>query len=438
MAPPLAVAHPKRYRNDVDLVLGYAPGTIIADEVAEYRCVRAAEEVLLARYRRAGLDGLVNLMSLGDDCAVPEEFRGPEYRTRFLATKLLEERLDRLAKAHLGGDERHSTLAFTRTAAANLTALLALAPAGTTVPYLVCRYPSGDGSLGHGHPSIPRGAELARARAAIVTTVEALERLLDRERCALVAICPSYRGIMPEGLLEAACRLARRRGLPTFVDDASGARTRVVGDGQRRALDLGADLAITSCEKYGLFGPRAGLMVGRRDLMERIGAKMVILGTEARPSVVAAIVRCLEEYHPGRVARLYREWTEAHRELYEAGRPIFGERLLFKEYNGVILPAEAVLEIAMERAGLDATDLAPVDASMALAMLLLRRHGYLTVTALHYPGASKVLALQRTFEAARRLPAATIVAAVDRALDELAAALADRGALERILFGPPD
>lgn len=434
----VAVTHPKRYRNDVDVVLGYAPGTIIADEVAEYRCVRAAEAILLAHYRRAGLDGLVNLMSLGDDCAVPDEFRAPEYNTRFLGAKLLEERLDRLAKAHLGGDARHATLTFTRTAAANLTALLALAPAGTTVPYLVCLYPSGGGRIGHGHPSIPRGAELARARSAIVTTVEDLERVLDRERCALVTICPSYRGIMAEAMIEAACRLAQRRGLPTFVDDASGARTRVVGDGQRRALDLGADIAITSCEKYGLFGPRAGLMVGRRDLMQRIGAKMVILGTEARPSVVAAIVRCLEEYRPERVARLYQEWTASHREIYEAGRLIFGERLLFQAYNGVVLPAEAVLEIAMERAGIEATDLAPVDASMALAMLLLRRHGYMTVTALHYPGASKVLALQRTFESARRVPAATIIAALDRAFDALAAALPDRAALERILFGPPD
>ena len=38
---------------------------------------------------------------------------------------------------------------------------------------------------------------------------------------------------------------------------------------QAETLELGADYGITSCDKAGLGGPRAGLMVGRPDLVER-------------------------------------------------------------------------------------------------------------------------------------------------------------------------
>src|ERR1700730_10982847 len=99
----------KRYPNKVDPILGYAPGIILSDEVADYRSFRAAEAILVHRYREKGLASLHNIMMLVDNCRLPEYFKGPEYEERHLSNALVEERLDRLAKLHLGGDEHFAT-----------------------------------------------------------------------------------------------------------------------------------------------------------------------------------------------------------------------------------------------------------------------------------------------------------------------------------------
>ena len=427
----------KRYPNAIDPVLGYAPGTILVDDLADFKSVRAAEDVLLARYRKEGFDGVKNVMMLSDNCAVPEWFSGPEYQERYLANKLAEERLDGLAKAHMGGDDRFGVMAFTRTTAANLTIVLALAEPDSVVPYLVPKYPK-PGFKGHGHPSIPRAIELARARTEVVVDLDELRRVVERGPVSLITVCPSYRGIIPEAFTRGACELGHARGIPVFVDDASGARLRTVGEGQGRAMDLGADVTVTSCEKYGLTGPRAAVVVARRDLLDRIGAKAAVLGTEARPSVTAAIVRCFEEWTPERGAAIYADWERRHRPLYEAMRAAFGERVQWKPYGGVWLMPEDTLEIAMERAGLDETPFAPVDAATVLAMILLRRHGYMTLPALHYPGASKSLTIHMAQPAAQKLTTDEIVRAIDEAFTGLAAMLPSRARMEAMLFGGPD
>lgn len=427
----------KRYPNAIDPVLGYAPGTILTDDLADYRSVLAAEEVLLYRYKKEGLDGVKNVMMLVDNCSLPDYFRGSAYEERYLASKLSEERLEALVKAHLGGDESFSVSAFNRTTAANLTVVLALARPGTAVPYVVPKYPK-PGFKGHGHPSIPRAVELAPAHCPIVVTLEELRAVVDRSEVSLIAVCPSYRGVIAEEITRGACQLGRSRGIPVFVDDASGARIRTIGERQARAVDLGADVVVTSCEKYGLNGPRAAVVVGRKELMVRIGAKAAILGTEARPSVVAAIVRCLEEFTPERGAAIYRDWEERHRALFEAMRKVFGDRVSWKPYGGVWLLPEDILEIAMERAGLEETEFAPVDASTALAMILLRTRGYMTIPALHYPGASKSLTIHLAQPSAQRLTPHEITAAVDEAFTTLAMILTSREKMQAVLFGSPD
>src|SRR6516225_2548116 len=95
----------KRYPNDIDPILGYAPGRILTDSVMDYRSEQAAEAVLLHRYRTYGLAGIHNVMMLIDNCRLPDYFTGAAYQERYLSQKLSEERLDRLAKIHMGGDD---------------------------------------------------------------------------------------------------------------------------------------------------------------------------------------------------------------------------------------------------------------------------------------------------------------------------------------------
>ena len=66
------------------------------------------------------------------------------------------------------------------------------------------------------------------------------------------------------------------------MDDASGARLRTVVYKQPRAMDMGADIVITSTDKL-MDGPRGGLMSGKSDIMIKIKSKAHQFGLEAQP-----------------------------------------------------------------------------------------------------------------------------------------------------------
>jgi len=103
------------------------------------------------------------------------------------------------------------------------------------------------------------------------------------------------------------------------------------------------------------------------------------------------------------------------------------------------LRGEDILEVARERAGGVTAPLVPIEATAALAMLLLRDHGVLTV---HFagmpPGTSALLVKFVPPETVRRLGGAPVFArAVDDSLDRLAALVGSAAAVRALLFGQP-
>ena len=436
------------YPHEMEPILGYTRGVIINSDVEEYKSVRAAEAVLVKWYEERGFDSLYNLMGLVDNCTLPDYFQGPEFEERYLATRLSEERLTPLASEHLGGDGEFRAAVFNRTTSAAVTVMAALAVPGTAVPYLAPPFPNPRPEWtikGQGHPCTARGIALAGADAPIIFSLRELEHILATENVSAVAICPHYRGILSEQELQQAIRLGNEAEVPVWVDDASGARSRVVLAGEARAIDMGADVVVTSCEKFALNGPRAGLVVGRNELMDRIGAKAMILGTEARPSVVAAVVRALEEWSPSDSVREAEARSEYAIQLHDLAREVIGDRASGRTTNpahGVedsfILAEEDVLEIAMERVGMTRCEFAPLDAVTVLGMILLRRNGYMTLPAFSYPGASKRLSISPVRRSDQESPEAKdLIDNLDAALDELAKVINNRGEMEKLLFGAP-
>ena len=71
-------------------------------------------------------------------------------------------------------------------------------------------------------------------------------------------------------------------------------------------------------------------------------------------------------------------------------------------------------------------------------MVLLRRYGYMTIPALHYPGASKSLMIHLAQPSAQTLAPKEIVAALDDAFTTVARIMRSREKLGVLLFGPPD
>ncbi|MBI2152171.1 MAG: hypothetical protein HYU24_00515 [Candidatus Rokubacteria bacterium] len=143
-------------------------------------------------------------------------------------------------------------------------------------------------------------------------------------------------------------------------------------------------------------------------------------------------MRSLEGYTPERVRAL----VDSTRQVAAALRAIFGRRLHETPVTAQLL-AEDVLELALERAGVSRPSIVPIEATAALAMLLLEDSGILTV---HFaglpPGTSSLLFKFIPPETLARFGGPDALAkAVDASLGRLASLVGDAEKIRRLLLG---
>src|SRR5262249_54611164 len=197
-----------------------------------------------------------------------------------------------LALTHLGGTaDKHDAMLFNRTTAATFAVHLTLVKPGDLVLGV---------SASYSHPTVVRSAAQAGAKFVDTTSVDAFADALERDMPALVVVtrlAVSY-DLLPLGALLRIVDLARARGVPVYVDDAGGARVGPAMFDQPRMLELGVDVGATGLDKYGVIGPRLGLLGGRAGLVSKIRARAFEFGLEARPMLLPAAVPSLEGYRP--------------------------------------------------------------------------------------------------------------------------------------------
>ncbi len=403
----------------------YARGDFIRATRDDFAKLRHAWDTLRRRAQREGLDSIYNFSGL------ERRFDGPAQALAPLddeiAPALLSERLERLALDHLGGDpDRHAVAVFNRQTAAILAATLVMVAPGETVIGV---------SPTHSHPCILRAARRAGARFRDVVGAAGLERALGEDPkvglVALTRLAVSYEILGTEEIARIV-DLAHRAGARVLVDDAGGARVGPAVFDQPRTLELGVEVGSTGLDKYGTVGPRLGLLGGERELVDEIRALAFELGAEARPMLYPAVVRSLEQYDPERVRCLVETTRQVTKEL----KARFGNRVTETPVIAKLL-GEDILEMAMERAGLDTPPVKPIEATAGLAMILLRDYGVLTV---HFagvpPGTSAMLIKFVPPETLARFGgAARFAEAVDRSIDRLAEAIGDRATFAHLLYG---
>lgn len=148
-----------------------------------------------------------------------------------------------------------------------------------------------------------------------------------------------------------------------------------------------------------------------------------------------AVVRSLAQYRPERVRVLVATTKRVAAEL----KGLLGDRV-YETPVIAQLRGEDILELAMERAGLKGKPpIVPYEATAALAMLLLRDHGILTV---HFaglpPGTSALLIKFLPPETVRRFGGARALAqAFDSALDSLSMLIGSPAEIGQLLFNAP-
>lgn len=360
-----------RFGNQLSPGLPYARGSIISNTEDDLRKLRKAWRVVEQRINTGGADSVFNFSGLerylpmtAEDLAVADDE---------LAPALYLDRFRTVALGHLGGSlHLHDAALFNRLTAATVATHLTLVKPGDVVVGVAPTY---------SHPTVARAARLNGARFVDARGAEAFAEVLEREAevalVVLTRLAATY-DLLPLGEIRTVVRLAHEKGALVYADDAGGARVGPAIFDQPRMLELGVDVGATGLDKYGTIGPRLGLLGGEKALVARIYSRAVELGLEARPMLYPSVVRSLEQYTPDRVRAL----VTSTKEVAEALRGVVGERLHETPVTAQIR-AEDALEIAMERGGLAHPPIVPIEATAALAMLLLQDHGILTV---HFAG----------------------------------------------------
>jgi L-seryl-tRNA(Ser) seleniumtransferase len=410
-----------RFGNVFAPGLPYARGGILRSTEDDFRKLQRAQGVI----ERRGAERVFNFTGLerslpltADELAVADDELAPAlYGARFRT----------LALAHLGGaPDRHDAMLFNRLTAATFATHLTLVQAGDTVVGVSPTYT---------HPTVIRSAAQVGARFVEASGVSGLEAALAREpRVSLVVLtrlAVTY-DLLPLDDVSAVVRLAHAAGARVYADDAGGARVAPAIFGQPRMLEVGVDVGATGMDKYGTVGPRLGLLAGAADLVARIRARAYEFGLEARPMLYPAAVRSLADYRPERVRVL----VETTRTVGEAMQGVFGARVHLTPVTAQ-LRADDLLALAMERAGIGTPPIVPIEATAALAMLLLEDYGVITV---HFagmpPGTSSLLIKFVPPETLERFGGAEALAkAVDSSVDRLAALLREPKALRPLLLG---
>jgi L-seryl-tRNA(Ser) seleniumtransferase len=385
-------------------MLPYERGALLTGTPADFAKLRAAWRIVERRSRDGGVydfTGLVRSLDVGDTppFALDDE----------LAPALYGERLTELALEHLGGVQgRDDVFVANRTTAGLVAAMQVLVRPGARVVGVSPTYT---------HPAAVRAVQLAGGVFEEGGAVEEAELVL------LTRLAVTYDLLGDE-------ELQRDFGAPVFLDDAGGARVGPAVFGQPLALELNVEAAVTGLDKYGTTGPRLGLLAGRKALIAEIRARAIELGLEARPMLYPAVVRSLERYRPERV----RELVAATAALADALEERLGDWPT-RTPVAVKLEGAATLAEALRRAGLDEAPIVPIEATAALAMVLLRDHGILTVHFAAVPPGTAALLLKfvppETLE--RFGGPAAFARAVDESLDEVARLLGRPGELAELL-----
>src|SRR5262245_46529680 len=414
-----------RFGNPYAPGLPYARGRILPSTEDDFRKFQEAWWHIAARVRTGGPEAIFNFSGLEHGLPLnPDEL---SIANDFIAPALYFDQFKQAALEHFGGSsERHDVALFNRLTGATYATHLTLVQPGDVVIGVSCSY---------SHPSVVRAVAQAGATLLDTSGLRHFQETLERQaRVALVVmtrLAVTYE-IMPEPELRQVVRLAHARGVPIYVDDAGGARVGPAIFEQPRTLALGVDVVATGLDKYGTVGPRLGVLAGEKSLVGRIRARAFEMGLEARPFLYPASVRSLV----GSTAERVHELVETTRDVATAIHDVLGDRL---HETPVIaeLRADDILDMAMQRAGLHTPPVVPYEASAALAMLLLRDYGIITV---HFvglpPGTSALMIKFIAPEVLKRFGGVQAYArAIDGCLDTLAGMLTEPAQIRRLLLG---
>lgn len=378
---------------------------------AEVKKRETALGIIKSKIIKNGRSNLYDLTGLAG--GFPLKKKDIDLLETYVGPALFEESLQSLGNKHLGGEK---ILAFNRTTSGILATILALVKAGDSVSHYLPKFPS--------HPSIPKSTKLVGAT---YKEFDNIDEFKVEDNTSLVIITGStmdHDMIKKEDFLRVV-EISKSKDIPIFVDDASGARLRTIIYNQPKAMDMGADLVITSTDKL-MDGPRGGLMAGKKDLMDLIKSKAHQFGLEAQPPLIAGMVRALEDFNPDMMLKAFDKKKEIYKALEKNIKNI-------KETpTGIMLSSDDLME-ELKKRGIK-TSLSSKDVACIFSMLLLRDYNIVTIPAVGMPGSSPTIRIDLASSDAKRVDIDYIVKAWTQSLLNLIEIIANKEACEGLLY----
>lgn len=384
---------------------------LICSSLDEVKRREAALRFIASLVDQEGRSSLYDLSGLAggfpvkkSDLTLLETYSGPA---------IFELNLQKEGKKHLGGEK---VVAFNRTSAAILAAILALVKPGEEVLHYLPELPS--------HPSIPRSAKLRGASYAEFDNIKDFQ-LTDETSLVVITGSTMDHQVLPLTDFDKIIQISHEQQIPVLVDDASGARIRTVIYNQPRALDMGADLVVTSTDKL-MNGPRAGLMAGKAILIDRIKDKAHQFGLEAQPPVVAGIVRALEDFKPQRLL----DSMDRRDKLYLKARNVLGG--VEKTPTGFMISASNLEKEIISKEGNE--NISSRELATLMSMILLKEHHIVTIPAVGMPGVSATIRLDLAALDAERVDDNQIIYALNDSLKRVREMVNDEETCLSILY----
>ena len=251
-----------------------------------------------------GIESIIDLTGLAGGFNITSE--DITYLETYAGPAIFDEKIQELGKEHMGGEK---VLPLNRTSSGIVAMILTLVSKGTKIVHYLPKKP--------GHPSIQTAAKIVGADYEEYTDIDEIKIDDNTSLVVITGTTMDYEVIDVEDFKKVIDK-AKKHDIIVFVDDASGARLRRAAYNQPTAIDLGADLSVTSTDKL-MEGPRGGLMAGSEELINRIKLTVNKLGLEGQPPLVAGMVRGLDKYTPERIQTAFKQKDELNQKLKDKG-----------------------------------------------------------------------------------------------------------------------
>lgn len=405
-----------RFGNPVDPIVRYARGSILKSTNEEVTRMLRARHMVGERVRTRGKDSVYDLSGMNRGSGLGTE-DVPHLTSHVPFFERFEGKTEPLALKHMGADPaRHKALILNRVSAANFIALTTVLQSGDRVLGFA---PAG----GVTHPSAVRPITMAGARFEEFFSFADLEKAWHEEgapRLLVITPISASKRHIEFADFKRALALPRAPHTLVFVDDAHMA-SRIGFFEEPRTFEVGdIDFAVCSADKH-VAGPRAGVFVGRPDLITMIGSRAYELGLEAQAGQYVGVANALKNFDP-KVIKLAGELAK---QLVEVLAAQYGPKRAYLGGPGVSISGDDVIDIAREQRGTDDKPaLVAVEAAGLVAMEMLEQDGILTIGAVSMPGSAPVVRLMM-YPDGRKLGIEKIAAALENGISRLSEVLDD-------------